>query len=367
MAFYFEANGIQDDGQKRAIFLSRVGAKTYKLLRSLVAPSKPGDKSFQALCDALCKLHIPHPSATLQRLRFNGRVCQPGEPTSVFGSSLRELSEYCEFGESPDHMLRDRLVCGIADERIQRRLPAERELSFAKAWDIARAMEDASKKADEIQSGCSSTGSQATMTEVQYVQKRIGKSLPCYRCERLSATEKVGEPATFSFVSLQRQTRRSRGDNHCRRCIPHHSQQLDILRSHSGSTAWRETIDRENAHRSFNVVVSLSQERLVLFWLYAASLRRGSGQKTAVRQPGPVFCRSTSLQAVKLQCIGVQRLPGLHNSSCMFAVRQAQPQAQPQGGGMPRGLISRWREGARFLYPVLGYVRHTSYLTTVLR
>ena len=202
MAFCFEANGIQDDGQKRATFLSRVGAKTYKLLRSLVAPSKPGDKSFQALCDALGKLHIPRPSATLQRLRFNSRVCQPGQPTSVFGSSLRELSEYCEFGESPGNMLRDRLVCDIADERIQRRLPAERELSFAKAWDIARAMEDPSKKADEIQSGCSSTGSQATMTEVQYVQKRIGKSLPCYRCERPSATEKVGESATFSFVSL---------------------------------------------------------------------------------------------------------------------------------------------------------------------
>ena len=75
-------------------------------------------------------------------------------------------------------MLRDRLVCGIADEQIQRRLLAERELSFAKAWDIARAMEDASKNADEIQSGCSSTGSQATMTEVQYVHKRPGKACP---------------------------------------------------------------------------------------------------------------------------------------------------------------------------------------------
>ena len=100
----------------------------------------------------------------------------------MFVSSLRELSEYCDFGESLDHMLRDRLVCGIADERIQRRLLAERELSFAKAWDIARAMEDANKNAEEIQSGCSSTGSQATMSEVQYVQKRPGKSLLCYRC-----------------------------------------------------------------------------------------------------------------------------------------------------------------------------------------
>ena len=35
-------------------------------------------------------------------------------------------------------MLRDRLVCGIDDERTQRRLVAEKELSFARALEIAR-------------------------------------------------------------------------------------------------------------------------------------------------------------------------------------------------------------------------------------
>ena len=38
-------------------------------------------------------------------------------------------------------MLRDRLVCGINDDRIQRRLLSESSLQFQKAWEIARAME----------------------------------------------------------------------------------------------------------------------------------------------------------------------------------------------------------------------------------
>ncbi|XP_068742324.1 zinc finger MYM-type protein 1-like [Montipora capricornis] len=47
-------------------------------------------------------------------------------------------------------MLRDRLVCGISDDRIQRRLLAERELTFEKAVEIATATEMASKNLIDI-------------------------------------------------------------------------------------------------------------------------------------------------------------------------------------------------------------------------
>ena len=40
----FEANEITDAAKKRAIFSSVIGAGNYKLLSSLVAPAKPGDK-----------------------------------------------------------------------------------------------------------------------------------------------------------------------------------------------------------------------------------------------------------------------------------------------------------------------------------
>ena len=60
-------------------------------------------------------------------------------------SALRALSEFCEYGETLNEMLRDRLVCGIDDERTQRRL-AEKELLFARALEIARATEAANKE-----------------------------------------------------------------------------------------------------------------------------------------------------------------------------------------------------------------------------
>ena len=49
-------------------------------------------------------------------------------------------------------MLRDRLVCGIANPAVQKRLLTEPELTFTKAVTIAQAVELAEKGSKEIQS-----------------------------------------------------------------------------------------------------------------------------------------------------------------------------------------------------------------------
>ena len=56
---YFAANEITDNDKKRAVLLSVCGAKTYKLIRNLVNPRKPTDKSFAELVN-LVKNHLNH-------------------------------------------------------------------------------------------------------------------------------------------------------------------------------------------------------------------------------------------------------------------------------------------------------------------
>ena len=48
-------------------------------------------------------------------------------------------------------MLRDRLVCGVRDIRIQRRLLAEPKLTLKRALDLSLAIEAEDKDASEIQ------------------------------------------------------------------------------------------------------------------------------------------------------------------------------------------------------------------------
>ena len=141
---YFKANEITDNGKTRAVLLSWCGAKTYKLM-NLVAPGKPTKKSFAELVN-IVKNHLnPRPSSIVYRFKFNCRFRKQGETIQQYVAELRSLSEHCDFRDQLEEMLRDCLVCGVNDERKQRRLLAESRLDFKKALELATAMEIADK------------------------------------------------------------------------------------------------------------------------------------------------------------------------------------------------------------------------------
>ena len=98
----------------------------------------------------------------------------------MFLAELRQVAEYCEFGATLNEMLRDRLVCGVQDIRIQRRLLAEPKLTLQRALDLALAIEVAEKDASEIQKGASQEGA----TPLNKVDTTDGKGseIYCYRC-----------------------------------------------------------------------------------------------------------------------------------------------------------------------------------------
>ena len=75
---YFVANDVTDAAKKRAILLSVCGT-TYKLIRSLVVPDKPTDKSYADIVSLLQNHFNPAPAITVQRFKFNSRSRQNGE------------------------------------------------------------------------------------------------------------------------------------------------------------------------------------------------------------------------------------------------------------------------------------------------
>ncbi|XP_048590142.1 uncharacterized protein K02A2.6-like [Nematostella vectensis] len=187
--FYFEANGVttSDDDWKirRAILLSSVGKKTYKLMSDLLAPAKPGEKSYADLC-TLVKSHFnPKPSESVQRHKFNNRFRLSGENVSDFVAALRNMAEYCNFGGSLENMLRDRLVSGINNERIQRRLLSEENLTFKKAYDIASSMETTAQHMADLQSApstLSSTSASVKKVSSSPLPRSKSENKECYRC-----------------------------------------------------------------------------------------------------------------------------------------------------------------------------------------
>ena len=121
---FLSANCIKD-GKKKDIFLTVIGLQTYKLLKSLVASAKPGEKNYTQLVEVLTQHFDPAPSEIVQRYHFNARNQRKGETVTTYVSELRELAQFCNFRESLDTMLRDCLVCRINDEAMQCHLLTE--------------------------------------------------------------------------------------------------------------------------------------------------------------------------------------------------------------------------------------------------
>ena len=67
-------------------------------------------------------------------------------------------------------MLRDRLVCGINDPRIQRRLLAEPTLSYVKALELAHATETVKSNAKQLEQAMPCTAVQAISSEEKKVE-----------------------------------------------------------------------------------------------------------------------------------------------------------------------------------------------------
>ena len=56
---FFNVNAIEPAERRKAYFLTMMGAFTYKLLISLIAPAKPAEKSYDEIVSALKKHYCP--------------------------------------------------------------------------------------------------------------------------------------------------------------------------------------------------------------------------------------------------------------------------------------------------------------------
>ena len=142
---YFVANDITDVAKRRAILLNAVGPTTYRLIKTLCLPGKPKDHTFRELVEKV-KIHFNRkPSPIIKRYEFNTRKQRPGESVAEYVAALRKIAEHCEYGGTLNDMLRDRLVCGIADKRVQNRYLREAKLTYTEARDMALAAETADR------------------------------------------------------------------------------------------------------------------------------------------------------------------------------------------------------------------------------
>ena len=157
---FFVVNDIPAE-KKVPVYLNSVGGTAYGVLRNLVAPDNPMDKTFEEIVTKLTEHYDPKPLIIVERYHFHKRNQASGESIAEYVAELRRLAARCNFGAYLEDALRDRLVCGVSNENIQRGLLAEADLDLAKAVKRAVAMEAAQSfaglegsSADGREDGC---------------------------------------------------------------------------------------------------------------------------------------------------------------------------------------------------------------------
>lgn len=100
--------------------------------------------------DKLTKYFQPTPSEIVQHCKFNTRIRRPHESVATYIAQLKQLSEHCNFGATINVMLRDCLVCGIANAKWQQQLLSEDKLTYDKARSVLLSLEAAERETKEI-------------------------------------------------------------------------------------------------------------------------------------------------------------------------------------------------------------------------
>lgn len=143
---------------------------------------------------ALKAHYEPKPLVIAERFNFYQRRQQQGESIVEFVADLRRLTTKCEFEDFLDQALRDRFVCGIRSESVQKKLLTEdhKKLTFSSAVDIAQSAEAAEAKSKDFK------GAPPAIHKVtpghrnrQPPRQVLTPQKSCYRCGRSNHEEQA--------------------------------------------------------------------------------------------------------------------------------------------------------------------------------
>jgi len=133
---YCVTNTKIKDNNKIAFFLTQAGEDTYSLVKDLAYPQKPKDLTY-AEARSLILGHLKPRNFTIkERATFNTLVRKPDQNIKEFIRLLQKQAAKCNFGTGLEDQLRDRLLAGINDADLQKKMLLDDCLTFAKAKEI---------------------------------------------------------------------------------------------------------------------------------------------------------------------------------------------------------------------------------------
>ena len=129
LEIFFEVNNVPMDKQVSST-LTLIGSRMYALLRSSTAPRRPKELRYKEIFKHFDSTFGAKTNCYCQTYKFHKAEQEQSESIRDYLAKLQRLAKTCDFGGYRDEAIRDRLVCGLRNRAIQRKLLGEAELTL---------------------------------------------------------------------------------------------------------------------------------------------------------------------------------------------------------------------------------------------
>ena len=126
-----EVSGLcnQPEPMQCSTLIYNTGSKAEEFLASLHLTDIE-QKTYKTLTKKIGNFFVPRCNVVFERVKFNQRKQQQGESADLFIASLHTLAAKCEYGDLRDSLIRDRIIVGIRDAELSKRLQMDEKLTL---------------------------------------------------------------------------------------------------------------------------------------------------------------------------------------------------------------------------------------------
>ena len=131
----------QPSALRVATFITCIGPDALEIHTALPFSSDVERENIDKVLELWQSYCMGKTNVIYERYKFNNRSQELDESIDAYTTALRTLAETCEFGSLKEDLIRDRLVCGIRDNSLRKKLLQEPKLTLNKCLDSCRAAE----------------------------------------------------------------------------------------------------------------------------------------------------------------------------------------------------------------------------------
>ena len=153
IGFYMDAIGADEkvDKIKIGIFLTCIGPKGREIFDTLRFDSDGDDKKYEKVLEKFEADLVPRKNITYSRYEFFTYRQKEGQPFNKYHTDMKKLCTDSELGTLDSDLLRDMLVIGLIDKRLQERLLRDTTLTLEKVVTTCKNAELTHKQAKAMQ------------------------------------------------------------------------------------------------------------------------------------------------------------------------------------------------------------------------